>query len=140
MRNLRERLRAQVLSPPLCSSALSGLITTFSLQPPLYFLVMAGVYRVLGFSETVARLGSAIPYLAGIVAVFFLVRSLANRGSTAVSVIMLCGHRPGRSGHSPPLVRLAMAMNAAALWKPRARVVRAASWVLVPSVRALLNR
>ena len=56
-----------------------GLNHHFFLQPPLYFLVMAGVYRVLGFSETVARLGSAIPYLAGIVAVFFLVRSLANR-------------------------------------------------------------
>ena len=40
---------------------------------------MAGVYRVLGFNEMVTRLGSAIPYIAGIVAVFFLARSLANR-------------------------------------------------------------
>ena len=40
---------------------------------------MAGVYRVLGFNETVARLGSAVPYIAGIVAAFFLARSLANR-------------------------------------------------------------
>jgi putative transposase len=32
-----------------------------------------------------------------------------------------------------------MAMRAAALWNPRARVVRAASWVLAPSARALLN-
>ena len=60
-------------------------------------------------------------------------------GSTAVPVIILCDHRPGRSGHRPPLVRLAMAMNAAALWNPRARVVRAASCVFVPSARALLR-
>ena len=40
---------------------------------------MAGVYRALGFNETLTRLGSAIPYLAGIVAGFFLARSLANR-------------------------------------------------------------
>ena len=56
-----------------------GLNHHFFIQPPLYFLVMAGTYRVFGFNETVARLGSAIPYIAGIVAVFFLVRSLANR-------------------------------------------------------------
>ena len=40
---------------------------------------MAGVYRVLGFNEMVTRLGSAIPYIAAIMAVFFLARSLANR-------------------------------------------------------------
>ena len=40
---------------------------------------MAGAYRVLGFNDMVTRLGSAIPYIAGIVAVFFLARSLANR-------------------------------------------------------------
>ncbi len=58
---------------------IAGLNHYFFIQPPVYFLLMAGVYRVLGFNETVARLGSAIPYIAGIVAVFFLARSLANR-------------------------------------------------------------
>ena len=58
---------------------IAGLNHNFFLAPPAYFLLMAGVYRVFGFSETVARLGSAIPYLAGIVAGFFLARSLANR-------------------------------------------------------------
>lgn len=58
---------------------IAGLNHYFFVQPPVYFLLMAGVYRVVGFNETVARLGSAIPYIAGIVAVFFLARSLANR-------------------------------------------------------------
>ena len=58
---------------------IAGLNHNFFLEPPVYFLLMAGVYRVLGFSETVTRLGSAIPYIAGIVAGFFLARSLANR-------------------------------------------------------------
>ena len=58
---------------------IAGLNHYFFIQPPVYFLLMAGVYRVLGFNETVTRLGSAIPYIAGIVAVFFLARSLANR-------------------------------------------------------------
>ena len=58
---------------------IAGLNHNFFLEPPVYFLLMAGVYRVFGFSETVARLGSAIPYIAGIVAGFFLARSLANR-------------------------------------------------------------
>ena len=58
---------------------IAGLNHYFFTQPPVYFLLMAGAYRVLGFNETVARLGSAIPYIAGIVAVFFLARSLANR-------------------------------------------------------------
>ena len=58
---------------------IAGLNHYFVYQPPVYFLLMAGVYRVLGFNETVTRLGSAIPYIAGIVAVFFLARSLANR-------------------------------------------------------------
>ena len=58
---------------------IAGLNHNFFLEPPAYFLLMGGVYRVLGFSETVTRLGSAIPYIAGIVAGFFLARSLANR-------------------------------------------------------------
>ena len=58
---------------------IAGLNHNLFFQPPVYFLLMAGAYRVLGFSETVTRLGSAIPYLAGIVAGFFLARSLANR-------------------------------------------------------------
>ena len=58
---------------------IAGLNHYFFIQPPVYFLLMAGVYRVLGFNEMVTRLGSAIPYIAGIVAVFFLARSLANR-------------------------------------------------------------
>ena len=32
-----------------------------------------------------------------------------------------------------------MAMNASALWKPLARAVSAASWVLMPSARPLLT-
>ena len=56
-----------------------GLNHYFFVQPPVYFLLMAGVYRVLGFNEMVTRLGSAIPYIAGIVAAFFLARSIANR-------------------------------------------------------------
>ena len=69
---------------------IAGFNHYFFTQPPVYFLLMAGAYRVLGFNETVARLGSATPYIAGIVAVFFLARSVANRvgldrllGSTA---------------------------------------------------------
>ena len=58
---------------------IAGLNHYFLYQPPVYFLLMAGVYRVLGFNEMVTRFGSAIPYIAGIVAVFFLARSLANR-------------------------------------------------------------
>lgn len=58
---------------------IAGLNHYFFIQPPVYFLLMAGVYRVLGFNETVTRLGSAIPYLAGIAVGFFLARSLANR-------------------------------------------------------------
>ncbi len=58
---------------------IAGFNHYFSYQPPVYFLLMAGAYRVLGFNETVARLGSATPYIAGIVAVFFLARSVANR-------------------------------------------------------------
>ena len=45
---------------------ITGLNHYFFTQPPVYFLLMAGAYRVLGFNETVARLGSAIPYIAGI--------------------------------------------------------------------------
>jgi Dolichyl-phosphate-mannose-protein mannosyltransferase len=56
-----------------------GLNHYFFIQPPVYFLLMAGTYRILGFNETVARLGSAVPYIAGIVAAFFLARSLSNR-------------------------------------------------------------
>ena len=56
-----------------------GLNHYLFIQPPAYILLMAGVYRTLGFNETLTRLGSAIPYIAGIVAVFFLARSLANR-------------------------------------------------------------
>ena len=58
---------------------IAGLNHYFFIQPPVYFLLMAGVYRVLGFNEMVTRLGSAIPYIAAIVAGFFLARSLANR-------------------------------------------------------------
>ena len=58
---------------------IAGLNHYFFIQPPVYFLLMAGVYRVLGFNETVARLGSAVPYIAGISVGFFLARSLANR-------------------------------------------------------------
>ena len=58
---------------------IAGLNHYFFVQPPVYFMLMAGVYRVLGFNETVSRLGSAVPYIAGIVAVFFLARSLADR-------------------------------------------------------------
>jgi hypothetical protein len=58
---------------------IAGFNHYFFVQPPVYFLLMAGAYRVLGFNETVARLGSATPYIAGIVAVFFLARSVANR-------------------------------------------------------------
>ena len=58
---------------------IAGLNHNFFLEPPVYFLLKAGVYRVLGFNETVTRLGSAIPYIVGIVAGFFLARSLANR-------------------------------------------------------------
>ena len=66
------------LSSPMFFN-IAGLNHYFFYQPPVYFLLMAGVYRVLGFNETVTRLGSAIPYIAGIVAVFFLARSLAKR-------------------------------------------------------------
>ena len=59
--------------------AIAGLNHYFFIQPPVYFLLMAGAYRILGFSEAVTRLGSAVPYIAGIVAAFFLARSLANR-------------------------------------------------------------
>ena len=58
---------------------IAGFNHHFFYQPPVYFLLMAEVYRVFGFNETVARLGSAIPYIAGIVEAFFLARSLANR-------------------------------------------------------------
>ena len=58
---------------------IAGLNHYFFVQPPVYFLLMAGVYRVVGFNDIVTRLGSAIPYIAGIVAVFFLARSVANR-------------------------------------------------------------
>ena len=58
---------------------IAGLNHYFFMEPPVYFLLMAGVYRVLGFNEMVTRLGSAIPYIAAIMAVFFLARSLANR-------------------------------------------------------------
>ena len=46
---------------------IAGLNHYFFVQPPVYFMLMAGVYRVLGFNETVSRLGSAVPYIAGIV-------------------------------------------------------------------------
>jgi 4-amino-4-deoxy-L-arabinose transferase-like glycosyltransferase len=58
---------------------IAGFSHYFFYQPPVYFLAMAGVYRIFGFNETVARLGSATPYIAGIVAVFFLARSVADR-------------------------------------------------------------
>jgi Dolichyl-phosphate-mannose-protein mannosyltransferase len=58
---------------------IAGFNHYFFYQPPVYFLLMAGAYRVLGFNETVARLGSATPYIAGIAAVFFLARSVASR-------------------------------------------------------------
>jgi 4-amino-4-deoxy-L-arabinose transferase-like glycosyltransferase len=58
---------------------IAGLSHYFFYQPPVYFLLMAGVYQVLGFNETLTRLGSAIPYIAGIVAVYFLARSMASR-------------------------------------------------------------
>ena len=58
---------------------IAGLNHYFFLEPPVYFLLMAEVYRILGFNEMVTRLGSAIPYITAIVAGFFLARSLANR-------------------------------------------------------------
>jgi 4-amino-4-deoxy-L-arabinose transferase-like glycosyltransferase len=58
---------------------IGGLNHYFFVQPPAYFLFMAGAYRLLGFSQTVTRLGSAVPYLAGIVVAFFLIRVLAGR-------------------------------------------------------------
>ena len=62
-----------------------------------------------------------------------------EQGSSALPVITGFGYRPGRSGHRPPQVSSAMAMNASALWKPLARAVSAASWVLMPSARPLLT-
>ena len=59
----------------------------------------------------------------------------ALRGSPAVPVIIAFCYRPGRSGHRPPQVSSAMAMNASALWKPLARAMRASSWVLIASAR-----
>ena len=58
---------------------IAGLSHYFFYQPPAYFLLMAGAYRIIGFNETAARLGSAVPYIAGIIVTFFLVRSIANR-------------------------------------------------------------
>jgi 4-amino-4-deoxy-L-arabinose transferase-like glycosyltransferase len=66
------------LSDPMFFN-IAGLSHYFFVQPPVYFLLMAGAYRVLGFNETVTRLGSAVPYLVGIIAAFFLARSLADR-------------------------------------------------------------
>ena len=62
-----------------------------------------------------------------------------SSGSPAVPVIIAFCYRPGRSGHRPPQVSSAMAMNASALWKPLARAVSAASWVLIASARPLLT-
>jgi 4-amino-4-deoxy-L-arabinose transferase-like glycosyltransferase len=58
---------------------IAGLSHYFFIQPPVYFLLMAGSYQIFGFNETMTRLGSAVPYIAGIVVVFFLARSLADR-------------------------------------------------------------
>jgi 4-amino-4-deoxy-L-arabinose transferase-like glycosyltransferase len=58
---------------------IAGLDYHFFIQPPVYFLFTAGAYRLLGFNETVARLGSAVPYLAGILVGFFLIRSISTR-------------------------------------------------------------
>jgi 4-amino-4-deoxy-L-arabinose transferase-like glycosyltransferase len=58
---------------------IAGLSHYFFIQPPVYFLLLAGMYRVFGFNETVTRLGSAVPYLAAIIAAFFLARLLADR-------------------------------------------------------------
>jgi hypothetical protein len=64
---------------------------------------------------------------------------LPRSGSSAVPVITGLCHRPGSPRHSPPQVSSAMVINAPALWKPRARLVGAASWVLIPSARPLLT-
>src|ERR1039457_3764744 len=60
-------------------------------------------------------------------------------GSPALPMIIDLCYRPGRSGHRPPQVSSAMAMNSSALWKPLARAVSAASWVPIPSARPLLT-
>jgi 4-amino-4-deoxy-L-arabinose transferase-like glycosyltransferase len=66
------------LSDPMFFN-IAGLSHYFFIQPPVYFLLLAGAHRVFGFNETVTRLGSAVPYLAAIIAAFFLARSLADR-------------------------------------------------------------
>ncbi len=70
---------------------IAGLNHYFLYQPPAYFLLMAGVYRILGFDETLARLGSAVPYIAGIIVAFFLVRSIANRIGVTKPLSSLAG-------------------------------------------------
>jgi hypothetical protein len=57
---------------------LDGLGRHFFIQPPVYFIMMGAAYRVFGFSEIAARLGSAIPYIGGIVTAFFLTRSISS--------------------------------------------------------------
>ena len=70
---------------------IAGLNHNFFLEPPVYFLLMAGVYRVLGFNEMAARFGSAIPYIAGIVA-GLLPRALTGESSWPWQTALLsCG-------------------------------------------------
>ena len=47
-----------------------------------------------------------------------------------------CAVRPGRLGHGPPRVSMAIAMSASGLWNPYDLRVRTRRWVLVASDRA----
>jgi 4-amino-4-deoxy-L-arabinose transferase-like glycosyltransferase len=55
-----------------------GLNKHFYLQPPVYFYLMAGIYRVVGFSQLTVRLGSAIPYILTIPLSYLVAKRLAK--------------------------------------------------------------
>lgn len=86
----RELANGAGLSIPIFGHVLR-LDDGFYLQPPSYFVAMAGVFSIVGFSQTTARLGSAIPYLVAIVIAWRLSRRLAVDLELSHSAIAAAG-------------------------------------------------
>lgn len=110
----------EAFSAWLARLPLSNLIeaTLGDVHPPLYYLILAGVTRLVGHSEAALRLPSLLAGLALIWLVYRLSRSLGHSEATAHTAALLCAIAPFQvyySQEARPYALVMLAYTAAVL-------------------------
>lgn len=78
-----------VSNPKLSWTELHDLVVQIEGFPYFYFLLLRGFYAVLGYSELVARLVSALGGIAGIYAIYRVGKELFSRNAGLISAFLL---------------------------------------------------